>query len=334
MSVTIKDLARETGLGLATISAYLNGKNVREKNRIKIEAAIKKYNFQVNEVARGLKKNESMTIGFVIPEMNNSFFAEIITSVTDYLRIHGYAVITCDCRTDKNLERDAINFLIRKRVDGIINVPVNADGSHLAPYLELDKPVVIIDRKIPGLKCDFVLVDNIEAIQTAANKLILNGHTKIGLVGGPTEVYTAEERTLGYRLALLNAGIVPEERFISHCDYTIRDGRDSMLTLLKRNPDMTAAIAINYETTVGAIIALNECGKVVGKDISMVGFDNADFAKACNPTLDIVIQPTEEIGRNVVKCLMARLDGKTTETQTKILKTTLLDGKSIKNIRQ
>ena len=100
MGATMKDIARVTGLGLATISSYLNGGNVREKNRIKIEAAIDELDFEVNEVARGLKTNRTKTIGIIIPELNNIFCAEIITEVEDVLRNHGYATMICDCRTD------------------------------------------------------------------------------------------------------------------------------------------------------------------------------------------------------------------------------------------
>ena len=130
----MKDIARLTGLGLATISSYFNGGNVREKNRVKIEKAIEELHYEVNEVARGLKTNATKTIGVVIPELNNIFCAEIITGMEDILRSHGYATIVCDCRTDKKLEQEAVEFLIRRRVDGIINMPVDETGAHLKRF--------------------------------------------------------------------------------------------------------------------------------------------------------------------------------------------------------
>ena len=137
MAATMKDIARRTGLGLATISSYFNGGNVREKNRVKIEEAIQELHYEVNEVARGLKTNATKTIGVVIPELNNTFCAEIITEMEDVLRSHGYATIVCDCRTDKKLERDAVEFLSRKRVDGIISMPVDAEGNHLKKFQKM-----------------------------------------------------------------------------------------------------------------------------------------------------------------------------------------------------
>ena len=128
---TIKDLAKETGLSLATISSYINGGNVREKNRIKIENAIQKHGYVANEIARSLKTNKTMTVGIIVPELKSNFFANIISDAEDILRHHGYSVLVCDCRTDPKREKDAIDFMLRKRVDGIINAPVNQDGHHL-----------------------------------------------------------------------------------------------------------------------------------------------------------------------------------------------------------
>ena len=148
MGATMKDIARVTGLGLATISSYLNGGNVREKNRIKIEAAIDELDFEVNEVARGLKTNRTKTIGIIIPELNNIFCAEIITEVEDVLRNHGYATMICDCRTDAAREAEAVEFLFRRRVDGLILMPSGKSGKHLERFLHVGKPVVLIDRNL------------------------------------------------------------------------------------------------------------------------------------------------------------------------------------------
>ena len=198
MAATMKDIARRTGLGLATISSYFNGGNVREKNRIKIEEAIEELHYEVNEVARGLKTNATRTIGVVIPELNNTFCAEIITGMEDVLRSHGYATIVCDCRTDKKLEREAIEFLIRRRVDGVINMPVDEEGNHLKKFQRTGKPIVLIDRKIQGISCDSVLVDNEKAAEDAVRQFIERGHRYIGIIGGPKGIFTAQERMAGY----------------------------------------------------------------------------------------------------------------------------------------
>jgi len=333
MAATMKDIARRTGLGLATISSYFNGGNVREKNRIKIEEAIEELHYEVNEVARGLKTNATRTIGVVIPELNNTFCAEIITGMEDVLRSHGYATIVCDCRTDKKLEREAVEFLIRRRVDGIINMPVDEEGNHLKRFQKMGKPIVLIDRKIQGINCDSVLVDNKKAAEDAVRYFIGRGHRNIGIIGGPEEVFTAQERMAGYYKALESAGIPVRESLIWHGDYTIQGGVRGLEELVQNNPEMTAVFVTNYEMTMGAMIGVNELGIRIPEQLSMIGFDNLQFARACNPKLTIVAQPTDGIAREVAKVMLNHLEnaGETFgELFSEKLETEIIAGKSVR----
>jgi LacI family transcriptional regulator len=138
---TIKDVAKHSGLAYATISKYINGGNVLPENREKIEAAIKELNFTVNEFARGLKTNKSNTVGIIIPDIGNVYVARSIPIIVDELRKNGYATIICDSRSDHEREMELVNFLMSKRVDGIINMPVGADGSHLYSVFENQIPL-------------------------------------------------------------------------------------------------------------------------------------------------------------------------------------------------
>lgn len=333
MAATMKDIARRTGLGLATISSYFNGGNVREKNRIKIEEAIEELHYEVNEVARGLKTNATRTIGVVIPELNNTFCAEIITGMEDVLRSHGYATIVCDCRTDKKLEREAVEFLIRRRVDGIINMPVDEEGNHLKRFQKMGKPIVLIDRKIQGIDCDSVLVDNKKAAEDAVRYFIGRGHRNIGIIGGPEEVFTAQERMAGYYKALESVGIPVRESLIWHGDYTIQGGVRGLEELVQNNPEMTAVFVTNYEMTMGAMIGVNELGIRIPEQLSMIGFDNLQFARACNPKLTIVAQPTDGIAREVAKVMLNHLEnaGETSgELFSEKLETEIIAGKSVR----
>ena len=331
MAATMKDLAKRTGLGLATISSYFNGGNVREKNRKKIEEAIEELHYEVNEVARNLKTNATKTIGVVIPELNNTFCAEIITGIEDILRNHGYATMICDCRTDKKLEQEAVEFLCRKRVDGIINMPVDTEGGHLKTFQKTGKPIVLIDRKIKGVVCDSVLVDNEQAASDALRLLYEKGHRNIGIIGGPEEISTAQERMKGYCKTMEELNLPVRESLIVHGDYTIRGGVKAMETLVQKNPDMTAVFITNYEMTMGAVIGLNELGIRIPEEISLVGFDNLPFARACNPKLTIVSQPTDKIAEAAAGIMLERLEhaGNESGCRTEKLGTTIIHGKSI-----
>lgn len=332
MAATMKDIARQTGLGLATISSYFNGGNVREKNRIKIEAAIEELHYEVNEVARGLKTNATRTIGVVIPELNNTFCAEIITGMEDVLRSHGYATIVCDCRTDRKLEQEAVEFLIRRRIDGIINMPVDEEGKHLRKFQKTGKPIVLIDRRIQGISCDSVLVDNRKAAEDAVQCFIKNGHRNIGIIGGPEGIFTAQERLSGYSKALKEAGIPIRGSLIFHGDYTIQGGVRGLEELVRSNPDMTAVFVTNYEMTMGAMIGVNELGIKIPEQLSMIGFDNLQFARACNPKLTIVSQPTDGIAREVARIMLEHLENgkqKNEECFSEKLQTEIIEGKSV-----
>lgn len=332
MAATMKDIARRTGLGLATISSYFNGGNVREKNRIKIEAAIEELHYEVNEVARGLKTNATRTIGVVIPELNNTFCAEIITGMEDVLRSHGYATIVCDCRTDRKLEQEAVEFLIRRRVDGIINMPVDEEGKHLRKFQKTGKPIVLIDRRIQGISCDSVLVDNRKAAEDAVQCFIKNGHRNIGIIGGPEGIFTAQERLAGYSKALKEAGIPIRGSLIFHGDYTIQGGVCGLEELVRSNPDMTAVFVTNYEMTMGAMIGVNELGIKIPEQLSMIGFDNLQFARACNPKLTIVSQPTDGIAREVARIMLEHLENGKQENEecfSEKLQTEIVEGKSV-----
>ena len=332
MAATMKDIARQTGLGLATISSYFNGGNVREKNRIKIEAAIEELQYEVNEVARGLKTNATRTIGVVIPELNNTFCAEIITGMEDVLRSHGYATIVCDCRTDRKLEQEAVEFLIRRRVDGIINMPVDEEGKHLRKFQKIGKPIVLIDRRIQGISCDSVLVDNRKAAEDAVQCFIKNGHRNIGIIGGPEGIFTAQERLSGYSKALKEAEIPIRDSLIFHGDYTIQGGVRGLEELVRDNPDMTAVFVTNYEMTMGAMIGVNELGIKIPEQLSMIGFDNLQFARACNPKLTIVSQPTDGIAREVARIMLEHLENGKQENEecfSEKLQTEIIEGKSV-----
>lgn len=343
MGATMKDIAKRTGLGLATISSYLNGGNVREKNRIKIEEAIKELHFEVNEVARGLKTNRTKTIGIVIPELNNIFFAEIITEAEDILRSHGYATMICDCRSDTEREKEAVDFLYHRRVDGLIVMPTGTSDPGFQKFLRAGKPIVMIDRKMRDVACDCILVDNEGAAEDAVKRLIRAGHTKIGMIAGPEDVYTARERQRGYQRAIRESGSACDDSLIVRGNYTIAGGAAAMRRLREANPDMTAVFISNYEMTVGAIMEINDLGVHVPEELSVIGFDNIDFARASVPKLSIVTQPTAKIAQEAAETLIVKLEGKDrnidTEQQdvdgerttvTVTLKTGFVEGRSVR----
>ncbi len=332
MKATMKDIAQKTGLGLATISKYMNGGHVLEKNRIAIEAAIEELDYTVNEFARGLKTNRSKTVGVVIPQLNNIFMTSIITNVEEVLRRHGYGILVTDTGKDEEREEEAIRFLLRKKVDGLFIIATSKEVKILDVVLKNQIPVVVVDRKIERLEgiTDTVLVENFQVAKKTVQYLIDRGHTKIGLLIGSRETYTSRRRMDGYREAFKENHIPIQEEWIATADFTVQGGYESTKRLLKEKEPITALFATNYEMTLGALLALNERGISIPEQVSLIGFDNPDLAKAMRPKLTLVSQPIEEIGKSAAKLLLERMELRETgKGKTIVLNASLEEGASV-----
>ena len=205
MAVTIKDLARETGLTAATISAYFNGASVRSYNREKIERAIDKLGYIRNDYARALRTHRSMTIGVLIPELSNMFFTGLVTEIEEALRLKRYGLIICDCRSDPAREREAVKFLQSKTVDGIIVMPATDSASSLMSAVDKRLPVVALDNYTESRSISHVVVNNRNAAKQATEQMLAQGHRKIAVIHGDEKLFTSRERLAGCRDAAAQA---------------------------------------------------------------------------------------------------------------------------------
>jgi len=306
---TIKDIAKITGLGLATISKYLNGGNVRPENRVAIEQAIDELNYTVNAFARGLKTNRSKTIGIILPELNNTFFLNIVTAIEKWLKNEDYAVIICDCNDNKTLEMEAVKFILNKNVDGIIDFPVSYSGKHLKPALDNNTPILLVDSLIPKLvgKVDSIAINNMAISREIVDLLIKTGHRRIGLITGENEIYTMDNRMKGYCTALEESGIEVNPAYIKRCNYSLQGGYDGFRELVSTHNDVTAVFAANHYLTMGVLAAANELGIKIPDDISIAAFDYMDWHRILLPKLTVVEQPMIQIGQQAAEMMLKRL---------------------------
>lgn len=308
MAVTIKDLVKETGLGNATISAYLNGVAVRPYNKEKIEKAIEKLGYIRNEYARGLKMHKSNTIGVLIPELSNIFSTTIISEMEEILRGKGYGVIVCDCKSDAKLEKESMRFLLSKMVDGLIVMPISTDGEVFKIAKENDIPVTIIDRMTECKRASHIVINNREVSENAVNELIEKGYKKIGIVSGNDDIYTAKERKQGYKEALEKVGSY-DENLVYDGKLTIEGSYIATKKMLEEHSDIQAVFVTNYEMTMGSLIAMSEKGIKVGIDIGFIGFDNQEIAKMFSPKLRTVAQPLKQIGQQAANTILGMIEG-------------------------
>ncbi len=329
---TIKDIAKETGLALSTISKYLNGGSVRPNNRILLDNAVKKLDFQVNEMARGLRTNKSKMIGIVIPKLSNLFTTTIIEEIENILRQHGYGTMIMNYNSDDSIENDITSFLLARKVDGIVYMPISKKTANLEKIVNQGIPVVLIDRRLTDFVTDFVGVDNVSAGEKAAEHLIKYNHKKIGVIAGPYSLKTTRDRLFGFSKALEKNSIKLHEEQIIKADFNIEDGYKAMSELLRKCKDITAVFATNYEMTIGAIMSINEKNMSIPNDISLVGFDNIELAAVLSPQITIVCQPVKELARQTANVLLDRIAGKGITSQV-ILDCYIEHGKSVKKLK-
>ena len=289
-----------------------------------------------NEVARSLKTQHSRVIGVIIPELSNAFITSIISSMEDILRKHDYAVIVCDCRSDPKREKDAVEFLLHRRVDGLINMATDTTGAHLKAPLASGIPVLLIDRLIESLrgKVSAVIIDNVHAASQAVEKLTGLGHRQIGLVLGSPNLYTTNQRLTGYLNALNEAGIKPTEEYIRYGDYTMDGGYQAVLDLLKLKNRPTALFVTNFEMTLGTMLALQHNGVRVPEDLSVIGFDKLELFGEIFPNLTLIRQPQLSIGRESANLMLNMLSNEESGCRIVTLTTELTEGSSIRPLKK
>lgn len=334
MAATIKDVAKYTGLSIATISKYINGGNVLEENKKLIDEAIKALDFKVNEIARGLKTNRTMTIGVLIPDFNNIFFTTIVSNIENVLIQNGYSTILCDYKNNIELEKEKFSFLVNKQVDGVIIIPQGDIAGYIREQLKKNIPLVLVDRALEGVECDTILVDNMNASYNAVEHLITKGHRNIGIIRGPDYIFTSIERLKGYIRVHEDYSMKIDESLVKKGNNDVESGYACLNELLDLKVPPTAVYVTNYEMTLGAIMALNERNVRVPDELSIVGFDNLHLAGIVKPSLTIVVQPMEQIGEVAANTMLRRLRGDMSNYPSMVrLKTELMINQSVKDLR-
>ena len=334
MAATYKDIQRITGLSLATISKYFNGGQVREENRKAIEEAITRLDFHVNAYARSLKSKRSRLIGGLIPELDSTFNTRMMADAEEYLRQLGYGLIVCDSRLDQESEKEALDFLLGRMVDGIITIPFDKTGEHLEKARDRGVPVVLLDRLATEFQTDGVVIENAEASRLAAEEFIRNGHKDIAIINGPNSLYTMRERMRGFQETLTAHKLPVRQEWMLDGPITMDAGYENAKMLMSMWHRPTALFCANYEITLGTIMALNEMGIRVPEDISLIGFDNLPLAGVIKPRLTMIMQPMKELAHKAAELLISRIEGTSESMEYQIIrmKPELVPGESIKRI--
>lgn len=303
MSATIKDLARETGLSTATISAYINGEKVREYNREKIESAIARLGYIRNDYARSLKIRSSRTIGVVVPDMYTKITMHILAEVQNELRNFGYGTIICDSRMDEELEQQTFRFMLSKMVDGFIVLPVSGNPSSVDILREKGKPVVVVNHMRRRKDVAHILIRNTDAYSKAVRDMVDRGRKHIALIYAGALVSTSKERVEAYKNVLSEAGMY-DEKYIFRTEFTVKGGFNAMKNALENYPEVDGFLVSNYEMSIGALTALNQFKKNWQRDISFVGIDLEEDTDIFPVRPSTVNRPIKQIGKETARLIV------------------------------
>jgi len=312
LAVTMRDVGKKAGVSAMTVSRVINGREgVDPETQQRVEEAIAALDYVPNRIARGLISQKTETIGIIVPDFVNPFFAPVVRGAETAARRAGYRVLLCNSEGDLRLEREYIEDLVSHRVEGLLLAAAGdrSRGSILS-LLRGGFPLVLIDRALPDVDCDLVVSDNAAGARRLVEHLIAIGHRHIAHITDVDDTSTGRERLRGYREALEQAGIMYQEELVFRTTVDQMGGYRAAQQTLAMSRLPTAIFTVNNMTVVGAMKALRERGLSVPKDIGLVCFDDVEHLAVLSPFLTVIDQPAETFGSLGAQLLFERITGK------------------------
>jgi LacI family transcriptional regulator len=310
-SVTIKDIAKESGVSTATVSRVLNNSGYAS-NEIKerVLSVVKELNYQPNAVARSLKMQHTKTIGVIVPDISNTYFMKISKGIEDTIHKSGYNLIFASGDENPGKEYEMLQVLYEKRIDALVLATSGENEEMIKNIKDSGVPIILVDRKIKdeALELDVVVEDNIEGAYQLTNHLIQQGHTRIGVVNGSLTVSTGMERYLGYKKALRENNISEEEELIFNGSFIEEDGVEAVEYFISKRDMPTAIISFNNTMTFGVLLHLTRKGYNIPKDVVVASYGEVEAAQLLKSSgLISIYQSPYEMGVRVGEILLERL---------------------------
>jgi LacI family transcriptional regulator len=311
--VSLKDIALKAGVSTALVSYVLNGKEkesrVGHEIAVKIKEIAKEMNYQPNHLAKSLRSGKTHTIGLVIADISNPFFANIARVVEDEAKRNGYTVIIGSCDENANKAWDLINVLINRQVDGFIIVSSEHSESHITHLREKKIPFVLLDRHFPELQTDFVATNNYKASYDAGVHLIENGYEKVGLIAYKLDMFHMQERIRGYQHALRDKQIARSTDWLKELNFeTIeKDMGKAIDAMVKMENRPDALIFATYGLAINGLKYINELKLKVPQDFAIVSFGQAEVFDLYYCPITYMHQPLEQLGKTAVEMLIHKM---------------------------
>jgi LacI family transcriptional regulator len=321
LRITMQDVAKRAGVSAMTVSRVVNGREgVDSETQRRVEETIRALDFVPNRIARGLVSQKTQTIGLIVPDVVNPFFAPVVRGAESAARKAGYRVLLCNSEGDLRLEREYIDDLVAHRVEGLLLAPASdRSRSSILSLLRGGFPLVLIDRTLPNADCDLIVSDSANGARRLVEHLIAVGHREIAHVTDAEDTSTGRERLRGYREALEAAGIPFQSELVIQTTVDRIGGYRAAQEILARVPLPTAVFTVNNMTAVGAMEALRERGLSVPKDMGLVCFDDVEHLAVLSPFLTVIDQPAETFGSLGAQLLLERMSGKASSRPRRIV---------------
>lgn len=333
---SIKDVALKANVSTTTVSHVVNSTRfVSDKVRHDVELAIRELNYVPSAVARSLKSNSTKTIGMLIPNCSNPYFAEIVRSVEDHCFGAGYALILCNTDDDPHRQAAYLQVISEKRIDGTIIISTGEDKDLLRLLKGLTIPTVLLDREIREVNCDLVETAHLQGALMATEHLIALGHRRIACLAGPANLNSSVQRIEGWRTALAQSGLAAgASDLLWQSDFSSQGGFTTMQSILRSPQAPTAVFVCNDLMCIGALSAAHEAGVRVPQDMSLIGFDDIELARFASPALSTIAQPKHLIGVTAVDMVLERIQGGRLQARQVILQPELIVRNSTARVNQ
>jgi LacI family transcriptional regulator len=322
---TMKQVAERAGVSTSTVSHVINNTRVvSEDVRERVLALIAEMRYIPSAVARSLKNDKTQTIGMMIPNNSNPYFAELIQGIEDASFKLGYNIILCNAYDDAEKQAAYLRVLMEKRIDGLILVASGADESLGHLLATQNTPMVLVDREVEGVEADFIESDHEQGGYIATKYLLDLGHREIACVSGPIDLLPSRDRVVGYMRALKEAGLKFRLDYLVRSDFTSEGGFNAFRQLLALEHRPTAIFASNDLMAIGGICAASEAKVRVPEELSVMGYDDIALASFSTPRLTTVAQPKYEIGEQTARMLVERIQGAALPPRREKLQTELV----------
>jgi LacI family transcriptional regulator len=303
---TITDVARLAGVSTASVSRFLSGQRVRE--HAAIENACRELNYRPNAIARSLRSGQTRSIGVVVPDITNPYYAAVVKGVQDVTLDGPYHVFLSSTEESAERQHDVLVELAG-RVDGLILIPATEQSEPSRELQQSRIPAVLVDREADDLQgFDSIVVDNAGGARMAAEHLLELGHERIAIIGGPLDTTPGRERHAGFTSALAAAGVELDPAHDEDGRFNTEGGYQAALRLLGGRPAPTAIFSANNLMTIGVLRAISELGVRVPDELSLIAFDDLDLGPLLTPPLTCISRPTEAQGALAMRLLLRRLE--------------------------